>query len=114
MSALSIKAKSIDPEILEVAMIKQFSNCLTRSICVRRVFTTLMESDGSDDAMVLAEARLSTSSIKIHTKQELFLRVSIICSNNLTTSFPLSENHFENKEFALISISLNEENLIAL
>lgn len=47
ISARSMKAKSIVAVIFEVAKIKTFECILILSICVKRAFTTLIESDGS-------------------------------------------------------------------
>jgi hypothetical protein len=47
----------------------------------------------------------STSSINTHTSESFSSTSSRMCVNSLITSFPLSENHLENSECALISIN---------
>jgi hypothetical protein len=52
-----------------------------------------------------AAVRLSTSSMSTHTKTSGSSSRSLIVSNSLLTSLPLSENHLEKRECALTSTS---------
>lgn len=105
--------------MLDVAMISTFLRCLSLSSWVRRALTTLNASDGSEPAIAPARAavRLSTSSvvsnvrcgnlpIKTTTNPLSSSTISVTVENSFCTSFPDSENHFENSECELISTIL--------
>ena len=98
-SALSTKAKSMAPVILEVVRMRTFGAFFMLSSCVRRALTTLRASLGSDHDMefFLAAVRDSTSSMSTHTK-DLVSSINLLISVNIfCTSLLDSENHIEKR-----------------
>ena len=74
---------------------------------VKTLLTTRMASPGSllEEEAVREDAMLSTSSTSSTNSVSVSSASSCIWSNNFITSLPLSLNHLENKEWALISKS---------
>jgi len=106
-SALSTKARSIAPVILEVVRMRTFGEFFILSNWVRRALTTLIASLGSDPHMefFLAAVRDSTSSMSTHTN-ELVSSINLLISVNIfCTSLLDSENHIEKRLCELISTS---------
>ena len=112
-SALSTNAKSIDSEIFDVDNINTFLNDFNWSICVNKAFTARIESDGSlpFNAAFRADANDSTSSINTNINDSWYWHKSRICLNNFIINLPDSLNHFENNEWAFISINENDSYL---
>eukprot|EP01139_Manchomonas_bermudensis_P009721 Amastigsp_a339483_8.p5 type:complete len:114 gc:universal Amastigsp_a339483_8:118-459(+) len=107
MSARSTKARSIAPVMFDVVRMHTFLNSLIASICVRSALTTRIESEGSapESAEVRAVVSDSTSSMSTQTNASSSATISRMVAKSFMTSFPDSENHFENSEWALISTS---------
>mmetsp|Transcript_47335 Transcript_47335/g.111618 ORF Transcript_47335/g.111618 Transcript_47335/m.111618 type:complete len:279 (+) Transcript_47335:128-964(+) len=105
MSARSTKARSIASVMLEVVMTITLRFSLSWSIWVRRALTTRMASEGSLPlrADLRAAVSDSTSSMRTTTKVSSSSTRSLIESNSLFTSFPLSLNHLEKSECAFTS-----------
>lgn len=107
MSALSMKARSMDSVIFDVVRIKTLEWRLIWSIWVKTALTTRMESDGSfpvnnhlkycpqvvkkvpEMHWLRAWANDSISSIKTHTNKLEFSTISVIFVNIFVTSLPL-------------------------
>ncbi len=99
-SNLSLKAASMDDTMFDVDRISTFFRLRRESSDVSTALTTRTASPGS--LLFKDELRApvidSTSSIRTMTNVSSSDAVSEICSKSFITSFPDSENHFENSE----------------
>ena len=99
--------RSVSRSVYSVYSTTKASWYMVNGIVSRGVYTYCVhvgsETHVPAAAAALAAVKLSTSSMSTHMRESPSATSSWMKANNFITSFPLSENHFENRLCALIS-----------